>query len=145
MPGIKSLQDQQYYAHPQNAFWKIMSALFDMPIETYPQRVKLIKDNNLALWDTLKCCVRTGSLDAAIEADTIEVNDFADFLKKHPKVTHIFCNGAAAAKTFNKHIMPRLTRDVITAQLPSTSPAHAGMTFKDKLKAWAAVKRAAIS
>ncbi len=143
MPGIKSLQAQQYYAHPQNAFWHIMSALFDAPAETYAQRVKLIKDNNLALWDVLKCCERHGSLDMRIDDETIEVNDFMAFFKKHPAIHDVFCNGGKSHAEFKKRVLPALPealRERLTVhRLPSTSPAMAGMPRAQKIIAWRAV------
>lgn len=143
MPGIKSLAAGQYYAHPQNAFWKIMARLFDMPADTYPQRVKIIKDNGLALWDTLKQCERDGSLDAMISDETIEVNDFAAFFKKHRSITRVFFNGSKSEGEFRKRVLPGLPSGVAArltlSRLPSTSPAHAGMGFEAKVKAWSSV------
>jgi len=144
MPGIKSLAAQQYYAHPQNAFWKIMTALFDAPVATYDQRVALIKNNGLALWDVLKFCERHGSLDTSIDDATIEVNDFAGFFSKHPGVTRVFFNGAKSEAEFMKRVLPglpaKITQRLEFQRLPSTSPAHAGMTMANKLKAWRAIK-----
>ncbi|MDE1152797.1 MAG: DNA-deoxyinosine glycosylase [Micavibrio sp.] len=140
MPGIKSLQEQQYYAHPQNAFWKIMTALFDMPVETYAQRQAIITGNNLALWDVLKYCERSGSLDTRIDDKTIEVNDFAGLFKKQPHIRHIYFNGAKSEKEFLKRVIPTLPDDVKTrlmlTRLPSTSPAHAGKPLRDKVRDW---------
>lgn len=144
MPGVKSLELQQYYAHPQNAFWKIMAALFDADISTYAQKVKLIKDHDLALWDVMKFCIREGSLDSNIEPNSVETNDFKKFLKKHPLVTNVFLNGGTAAQEFKKRVWPILSSELherITLHpLPSTSPAHAGMTFKSKLEKWQGIK-----
>ena len=143
MPGIKSLEMQQYYAHPQNAFWPVMSALFRMPVETYAQRVALIRENSLALWDVLKCCERHGSLDMRIDDDTIEVNDFPGFFKKHPAVSHVFCNGMKSEKEFRKRVLPALTDNIrqrlVVSRLPSTSPAMASLPKASKINAWRAV------
>jgi double-stranded uracil-DNA glycosylase len=140
MPGLKSLEMQQYYAHPQNAFWPVMAALFGMPVETYAQRVALIKENNLALWDVLKCCERHGSLDMRIDDDTIEVNDFPAFFRKHPSITHVFCNGTKAETEFRKRVLPVLPDEVrnrlAVSRLPSTSPAMASLPKASKIKAW---------
>lgn len=140
MPGIKSLQAQQYYAHPQNSFWPIMAAVFDMPVSTYPERVKLIEQSGLALWDVLKCCERHGSLDTNIDDDTIEVNDFAGFFAAHPDVTHVFFNGTKASAEFRRRVLPDLPEEIRTRLdfllLPSTSPARANMANPLKLKAW---------
>ena len=144
MPGIKSLEAAEYYAHPQNAFWKILSELFGMPADDYAQRLRIITQNDLALWDVLQHCERTGSLDAAIDNATIQVNDFAAFLDKHPTITHVFLNGAKAAQEFKRRAWPTLPPDVTArltlVALPSTSPAHAGMRFEKKLSAWRALQ-----
>jgi double-stranded uracil-DNA glycosylase len=144
MPGLKSLAAGEYYAHPQNAFWKIMSALFDMPAHDYPARLRIITQNDLALWDVLKYCERAGSLDSAIKNDTIETNDFSVFLTQHKNIRHIFLNGGKAAQEFKKRVLPDLPSEIAArltiTPLPSTSPAHAGMRYADKLKAWRVLK-----
>lgn len=140
MPGVKSLEAAEYYAHPQNAFWKIMSALFDMPADNYAQRLRIIRQNNLALWDVLMHCERAGSLDSAIDSRSIEVNDFAAFLKKHQTITHIFLNGGKAASEFKRRVWPVLPEEIsarlTVIQLPSTSPAHARLRPDEKLDIW---------
>jgi TDG/mug DNA glycosylase family protein len=143
-PGIRSLAEQQYYAHPQNSFWKIMGQLFDAPVDTYKQRVALIKNNALALWDVLSTCERHGSLDANICPETIEVNDFEAFLKKNARIDRVFFNGGTAEKEFQRRVMPHLPQEIAARlkmkRLPSTSPAHAGMSHARKLKEWSALK-----
>ena len=149
MPGLKSLELQQYYAHPQNKFWRIMSALFMESIATYKDRVFLIKFCNLALWDVLKCCERHGSLDTRIDNKTIEVNDFAAFFKKYPAITHVFFNGTKAEQEFRKRVLPdlpeSLRKKMIFKRLPSTSPAMASLSESKKFSAWTAVRRAVLT
>lgn len=144
MPGTKSLKEAQYYALTHNAFWPIMSQLFDSDISSYQARMDLIKRHDLALWDVMKFCLRKGSLDSAIHRDSIEVNDFNAFLGSHPRITHIFFNGATAAKEFRKHVVPSLPEEILQRismhDLPSTSPAHAGMTRIEKIEKWSAVR-----
>lgn len=144
MPGVRSLQEAQYYAHPQNAFWKIMAELYEMPIENYVQRRNIILGNQLALWDTLKSCIRPGSLDAAIDSGSIEANDFSALFITHPAIERVFFNGGTAAAVFRKHALPQLSpeiRDRLSfTQLPSTSPAYAGVSFRKKLEKWRAVR-----
>jgi len=144
MPGVASLAAGQYYAHPQNAFWKILSSLFAMPADDYAQRLRIITQNRLALWDVLKYCEREGSLDSAIDSASIEVNDFAAFLAQHQNIRHIFLNGGKAAQEFKRRALPDVPPDISArltiTQLPSTSPAHAGMSFADKLKIWGQIK-----
>jgi hypoxanthine-DNA glycosylase len=136
MPGNESLRQNQYYAHPQNAFWKIMGELVgarpDLP---YPQRLHALTNAHIALWDALKTCERQGSLDSDIQNES--ANDFASFFKQHPHITRVFFNGAKAEHSFKKFVsgMQRLPQ-LEFFRLPSTSPAHAGMRYADKLQAW---------
>ncbi len=142
MPGVRSLEERQYYAHPRNGFWQIMGVLFNAPVSSYAQRCALIKGNALALWDVLKSCTRRGSLDANIR--NAEANDFALFLKKYASITRIFFNGAAAEKEFKKRVWPHLPEGIAARlelkRLPSTSPTHAGMNMARKQKEWMIVK-----
>ena len=141
MPSVTSFKAQQYYAHPQNAFWPIMGVLFgagrSLP---YYQRLAVLDDAGVALWDSLRACVRPGSLDSSI---TDEVpNDLCAFLATHPKITHVFFNGARSATAFGRHIMPMLAEgSLIFQRLPSTSPARA-IRLEVKIRAWCAVKEA---
>lgn len=143
MPGLPSLGAVEYYAHPQNVFWRIMADIFKTPIDGYEQRLSLIRDHHLALWDVLEYCEREGSLDARIKNDTIRVNDFKAFFKQHPLITHVFFNGTKAESEFRKRVMPTLGKHLILVRLPSTSPAMAGASFADKCKAWRIAFRAA--
>lgn len=140
MPGVKSLAQGEYYAHPQNSFWKILSALYKSPIGSYAQRVSIIKKNGLALWDVLECCERFGSLDGGIDDATIKPNDFPHFFQAHPKITRLFFNGAKAEHEFMKRVWPHLPREAVFRisldRLPSTSPANAGTSPAAKLEAW---------
>jgi len=146
MPGVKSLAAQQYYAHPQNAFWKAMGDIFDADVSDYAARCNLIRAHDLALWDVLKYCEREGSLDAAIRQDSMIVNDFAAFFKKHKNIAKVCLNGGTAARVFQKHVLPQLPAPfaarLTVLPLPSTSPAHAGMRYADKLKIWRSILKA---
>lgn len=138
MPGVASLAAGQYYAHPRNAFWPIMGAIlgFD-PTLAYPNRTQALRDAGIALWDVLRTCERRGSADAAIRDATLEPNEFGDFLRRHRQIDTICFNGAKAAQCFRRRVLPRLGPTAFRLlQLPSTSPAHAGMPFACKLEAW---------
>ncbi|OYY92440.1 MAG: DNA-deoxyinosine glycosylase [Hydrogenophilales bacterium 28-61-23] len=145
MPGIASLRAGQYYAHPRNQFWPIMAALLDadLPALTYARRVDLLAESGIALWDVLQSCRRHGSLDAAIAPETAIANDFPPFFARHTQLTHIFFNGAAAERHFNRQVHGRIELPPLRFQrLPSTSPAHAALDFSAKLAAWRAVAEA---
>ena len=139
MPGVMSLRLQQYYGHPQNAFWKIMGTVlgFDAAVP-YGERVSALVRRKVAVWDVLASCVREGSLDSNIDHATIVVNDFAAFLKAHPHLKRVCFNGAKAESLYRKHVLPHLAakRVIEYVRLPSTSPAHAGMPLGRKTDAW---------
>ncbi|MFW5451244.1 MAG: DNA-deoxyinosine glycosylase [Methylophagaceae bacterium] len=140
MPSIKSLQQQQYYAHPRNAFWPIMSVLFDMDKKwDYQQQCQHLITNHIAVWDVLKSCQRQGSLDQHIETDSIAVNDFNTFFQQHPKIELILFNGGKAEQVFKQYVFPHLDKpykQLNKTRLPSTSPAYAAMIFEQKLQQW---------
>jgi TDG/mug DNA glycosylase family protein len=143
MPGGASLAAGQYYAHPRNLFWPIMLDLLGAPpgLE-YRQRIKLLKANGIALWDVLESCVREGSLDSAIEEDTIAVNDFASFYRRHPRIERVLFNGAKAEASYRRYVrasVEEVGRPREYFRLPSTSPAHAALSFGKKREAWRAV------
>ncbi len=128
----------QYYAHAQNAFWRIMAELLQCdPASPYPARIAALKSARIALWDVLKSCTREGSLDAMIERDTQIANDFRTFFRQHRKIRHVFFNGAKAEACFKMHGSGRIsTGPIAYERLPSTSPAYASMSFERKLRAW---------
>lgn len=145
MPGQKSLEENQYYAHPRNSFWPIMFKLLKADNElTYDDRKTLLLKNNIALWDVLKSCYREGSLDSDIDQSSIEPNDFKRFFSRHKQVTAVFFNGAKAEQLFKKNSLTSLKQeqqDLSFLKLPSTSPAHAALTFEQKLLQWKVIKR----
>ena len=138
MPGQASLKQQQYYAHPHNAFWKIMGELTGAhPVLPYAQRLAILKSCSIALWDVLASCEREGSLDADIRAEA--ANDFATFFTRHPHIGRVCFNGSKAEQSFRKFVLGKQVLPQLEFQrLPSTSPAHAGMSYADKLSAWRA-------
>jgi double-stranded uracil-DNA glycosylase len=144
MPGNASLAANQYYAHAQNAFWRITSQLLWFGLASpYEMRVQALKSSQIALWDVLQSCVREGSLDAMIEPDTQVANDFPAFFKTHANITHVFFNGTKAEHYFMRHVLKNIANNSISfMRLPSTSPANAAMTFEQKLSAWRAIVEA---
>ena len=140
MPGERSLQQQEYYAYPHNAFWPIMAKLFDFsPQLPYPERLERLKENRVALWDVVASCRREGSLDSAIDGNSVQVNDFASFVPAHPQLRAILFNGASVEQLFRRHARPQLGSLIDRLQLlrlPSTSPANARLSFEQKFAQW---------
>lgn len=126
MPSVKSLEQQQYYAHPQNRFWPMMADFFNSGIkpDDYSEKLAMLRRHHIALWDSIGSCVREGSLDSAI-CDEIP-NDFTSFLQKYPRIVRICFNGGKSFQSFKKYNKALLTDKKYTFfQLPSTSPANA--------------------
>lgn len=138
LPGAESLKQQQYYAKKQNAFWKIMGELVQAyPGLPYETRLKRLTEHHIALWDVCTAAERQGSLDSAIQSP--KPNDFAMFFKTHTKIELVCFNGQAAEKLFTRLVRPTLPNmgsHIPFVVLPSTSPAHAGMRFEQKLQEW---------
>jgi hypoxanthine-DNA glycosylase len=131
-PGVASLQAGQYYAHPRNHFWPILSALWNVDLVALPyaERLEQVLARGLGLWDVYASCRREGSLDSAIEQP--EFNDLAGLTQRSPQLQAIAHNGGESARAM------RHTRGLGVAvhRLPSTSPANASWSFERKLAAW---------
>lgn len=135
MPGIASLEAGQYYAHPRNAFWPIMGALFGAgPELPYADRAGRLAARRVAVWDVLQLCLREGSLDAAIREEV--PNDFAAFFAAHPRIRRIGLNGGKAAAGFRKYAAAHMPAGAGAIVLPSTSPALAALSLAAKREAW---------
>jgi hypoxanthine-DNA glycosylase len=148
MPGKASLAAGQYYAHPQNLFWRILGDVTGAaPASPYAARVRALKSRGIALWDVLESCAREGSLDSAIDDASICANDFARFFRAHPRIAHVYFNGAKAEACYRRHVLPALG-DAPTPQsyrrLPSTSPANASMSRAHKQRVWRQALRLAL-
>ena len=136
MPGVKSLENQQYYAHPQNRFWKVLGRICNEPKLSefnYDTKLKTLLNNNIALWDTIKSCKRKGSLDSDIQNET--PNDIRKLLKKYPNIQVICLNGNKSYSAFKKYF-PDLLEKYICYKMPSTSPANAGYSLEKLIKEW---------
>ncbi|WP_374462395.1 DNA-deoxyinosine glycosylase [Chryseobacterium sp.] len=132
IPGVKSLEKQQYYAHPQNKFWKIIFELLNEDFtDDYIQRIETIKKHHIALWDVIDSCERKGSLDSEIRNE--EANQIEELLKEHPNIKAIFCNGGKSYKNLQKLLGKNYKLPIF--QLPSTSPLHT-VSFEKKLEEW---------
>lgn len=140
MPGEESLRQQEYYAYPRNAFWDIMGELFGASRALpYPERLLRLQQHHIALWDVIKHCAREGSLDSNIKHHSVIPNDFQSLFQHCPQIHTVFFNGKKAAELFQKLVLPGLAESdqqkrFIT--LPSTSPANASLSTRQKLEQW---------
>jgi hypoxanthine-DNA glycosylase len=134
MPSVMSLAAQQYYGNPRNGFWRIAGDIFGFdPGSPYSERTAALRGSGVAVWDVLRGCRRVGSLDSAIEPDSMVVNDFGAFFDEHLAIDRVFFNGAAAEKNFLR--LAGFDRPMHYRRLPSTSPAQT-MRIEDKLATW---------
>lgn len=132
MPGEKSLEMQQYYAHAYNLFWPLISTVCDCKLpEDYHSRTELLKYNHIALWDVCNTCFRDGSMDTAIREE--RPNPITALINAYPSIRLVAFNGQKAAALFRKHF-PDISIPTLT--LPSSSPANAGKSRTEKEKHW---------
>jgi double-stranded uracil-DNA glycosylase len=139
LPGVKSLERGEYYAHPRNSFWWIMGKLVGASPElAYENRLLHLRNSGIALWDVCRSAERTGSSDARILMESVQPNDFRSFFGNHSLIEAICFNGQPAEKLFRAKALPLLTnmRPIPQQVLDSTSPACARITREEKLARW---------
>ena len=136
LPGAASLAAQQYYAHPQNAFWAIMAEIAAARGD-YASRCAALKTAGIAVWDVLHSAARRGSLDAAIDMQSAAPNDFRALFAAHRHIELIAFNGAKAEQLYRRFVAVQPGMPAIRSiRLPSSSPAYAAMSRTGKLAAW---------
>ena len=146
MPGVASLDAQQYYAHPQNHFWRIMGEICGAgPALPYRERLQALLRERLGLWDVLQSCVRGGSLDAAIEHHSAIANDLLPLLRRSADIIRLCCNGGTAYMALRRHFGASLARDFpqiwrSAACHRPARPMPAGAIAR-KLEAWSQALR----
>ncbi len=142
MPSVKSLEENAYYGHPRNQFWKIIFELTGRPLTknhteiAYKEKLQRLTDSKIALWDVYAKCEREGSLDSNIKNG--QCNDLEAFLKNHPTLRVVLFNGTKAQSAFQKHLnIKKLTEtyQLDFAKMPSTSPAYT-LAYEKKLNQW---------
>lgn len=141
MPGVQSLEKQQYYGNARNHFWTIIGTLLQVEVPAnYEARVQLIKRHRLALWDVIKECERVGSLDSNIKNEV--PNDFVTMLARYPNIEAIAFNGAKARDTFRKKIGFEQFPHIAFYQLPSSSPVPGRniKTVEQKIESWRVIE-----
>lgn len=153
-PSVKSRENEFYYGHPQNRFWKMLAAVVKDKIPTsIDEKITFLHKHHIALWDVIASCEITGSADATITNAT--PNDIASLLKKAP-IQKICCNGTKSWELFNKYFSPskkhneilQTTSQLVTiasastqlqipvVKLPSTSPANAVWRLEKLITTW---------
>ncbi len=131
-PSVKSREQQFYYGHPQNRFWKVLAALYDVkPLQTIDEKKAFLLEHHIALWDVIESCVITGSSDSSIRE--VKVNDIAGIVSKS-NIHSIYANGTKAYELYTKYTYP--TTQIEAVKLPSTSPANAAWNMERLLAAW---------
>ena len=130
-PSIKSFEKNFYYAHPSNKFWDILKATTTYPVNNLDQKLWLLKECKLGLWDMVRECSRDNSLDSSLENE--EVNDIASFLEAHPSIKKLAFTGKKSEALFKTHFSHL---DIETVYLPSPSAAYAAMKFEVKVEAY---------
>lgn len=135
-PSVKSRQQQFYYGHPQNRFWKVIAALFDQPVPaTIEEKKQLILSNHLALWDTIASCDITGSSDSSIR--NVKANDLSLILSEC-SIRRIITNGSTSYNFYTRLEEPLTGLPAV--KMPSTSPANAAWSLDKLIEAWRPVR-----
>lgn len=144
LPSQQSLAQNEYYANPRNAFWRIICEIASIESsETYEARCSQLIQKGIGLWDVLMSSVRPGSLDSAIDLASARENDFAGLLARHKELKCIGFNGMKSRQLFDRLVLKSfsLPNGVELVNLPSSSPAHAAMSFERKLELWSVIAR----
>lgn len=133
MPGEQSLAQQQYYANQRNAFWRIICDVFNsgMLLTNYQDKINLLRQNKIGLWDALESCEREGSLDSNIKNGVL--NNFEELFKTYPHIKLVLFNGGTSYQSLKKQI--GILGNIPYLVMPSTSPAHT-MAYQTKLASW---------
>ena len=135
-PSVKSRDQQFFYGHPQNRFWKVLAAVFNCPVpQTVDEKKELLLRNKIALWDVINSCEITGSADSSIK-DAVP-NDLGEIFSV-ADIKQIYVNGKTAEKYYNKYMKERYGREAVC--MPSTSPANASWTLDRLVGAWRVMK-----
>ncbi|HII99053.1 MAG TPA: DNA-deoxyinosine glycosylase [Methanoregula sp.] len=136
-PSQLSLRHTRYYGNPKNHFWQIMEALSIIdPALPYPERIGQLAAHHIALWDVVASCSRPGSADARITRPVF--NDIAGFAGDHPTLRLIALNGSTAARFYSRIAGGIAVPSVV---LPSTSPANARLSLKEKILRWSVITK----
>lgn len=135
LPSVKSRENQFYYGHPQNRFWRVLASLFGGEVpETIADKKVFLLSHQIALWDVIAQCDILGSSDSSIK--NVTPNDLSVILDKAP-IRRIYANGNKAYELYRKYCYPACGREAV--KLPSTSPANASYCLERLQTAWSVV------
>lgn len=135
-PSVKSREAMFFYGHPQNRFWKVVSAVCkNVEPKTIEEKRQFLLNNHIALWDVIGSCDIEGSADSSIK--NVKANDLSPILN-NANIRQIYVNGKTAERYYNLYIRPTLGRDAIC--LPSTSPANATWSIEKLIDAWKIIR-----
>jgi hypoxanthine-DNA glycosylase len=135
-PSVKSREQQFFYGHKQNRFWRVMAQVLDCPLpQEIPEKKKMLLEHHVAVWDVIASCTITGSSDASIR--DVVPNDFSEILAIS-KIRAIYTNGAKAHELYRKYCYP--VNGIEAHKLPSTSPANAAYSLERLAEAWSVIK-----
>ncbi len=135
-PSVKSREGQFFYHHPQNRFWKVISAIYGVPLPAdIVEKESMLRSCRIAVWDVIQSCEITGSSDSSIK--NVIANDLSVILNA-ADIRQIFCNGNTSHQLYMKHIFP--ATGIKAAKLPSTSPANAGNRLEQLIGSWSVIR-----
>ena len=136
-PSVKSRENQFYYGHPQNRFWKVIAVLTESEVpQTIEEKKKLLLEHGIAIWDVIESCDIIGSSDSSIK--NVVPADI-ERVVANSKIQNIYANGGTAKKLYEKYSQKKTGREIIG--LPSTSPANAAYSLERLLECWQEVKK----
>lgn len=131
-PSVKSREQQFYYGHPQNRFWKVLAALTGYPVpDTIEEKKRMLLENGIAIWDVIQECEIIGSSDSSIR--NVVPADLNRILQQ-ASIEQIYANGNTAKKLYEKYQKKTCGREIIG--LPSTSPANAAFSLERLTEQW---------
>jgi hypoxanthine-DNA glycosylase len=135
-PSVKSREQQFFYGHKQNRFWKVLAQILECPVpQEIPEKRKMLLAHHIAVWDVIASCEITGSSDASIRE--VQPNDLSGILSS-ANIQAIYCNGAKSYELYQKYSYP--VNGIEAHKLPSTSPANAGYSMERLAAAWMEIK-----
>ncbi len=135
-PSVKSRENNFYYGHPQNRFWRVLAEILEEKVpESIDEKKNMLLSNNIAIWDVVKSCEISNSADSTIK--NVVPNDLNEILGK-ADIKSIYANGKTAEKLYKRYDLINLQREIIS--LPSTSPANAAFTIEKLVEKWNVIR-----